>query len=319
MGSYTSKEEKKVDEGYSYTSGLYSSVVQDYDENVVRKLITSRKLAPFYKGRDEVDTPSENTAKTTTNKPSSSSASPKNKHAKINQSMLYADAVECPICFLYYPSNINYSKCCDQPICTECFVQIKRTDPLLPPCCPFCVQPNFGIIYQLPSSSINRSPQRYSTLFSVSSPGNYAIMKNITTRSTSGHTLSSPSSLNDKSSKHPPLNLSKEPTRRSLAKQKPSMIVLVDQIRPTVNKSATASAAVPAASPLESSLPIRRYYATDLTMETPSFEDWMIMEAVRRSLQDQQNTQTSSSNTTSLLPHQTTNTPLTSEDSSIVC
>ncbi|CAO3588020.1 unnamed protein product [Absidia cylindrospora] len=274
----------------------------------------SAALFSLFLGRDEVDTPSENIPKTTTNKPSSSaSASPKNKHTKTNQSILYADAVECPICFLYYPSNINYSKCCDQPICTECFVQIKRTDPLLPPCCPFCVQPNFGIIYHLPSSSINRSPQRYSTLFSVSSPSNYAITKNITTRSTSDHVLPTPSSLNDKSSKRPALSH----TRRSLAKQKPSMIVLVDHIRPTLNTSATAT--VPAASPLESSLPIRRYYATDMTMETPSFEDWMIMEAVRRSLQDQQNTQVSASNTTSLLPHQTTNTPMTSEDSSVVC
>jgi hypothetical protein len=24
---------------------------------------------------------------------------------------------------------MNYSRCCEQPICTECFVQIKRADP----------------------------------------------------------------------------------------------------------------------------------------------------------------------------------------------
>lgn len=29
----------------------------------------------------------------------------------------------------YYPPLINTSRCCDQPICTECFVQIKRADP----------------------------------------------------------------------------------------------------------------------------------------------------------------------------------------------
>ncbi|ORX72602.1 hypothetical protein DL89DRAFT_79966 [Linderina pennispora] len=34
--------------------------------------------------------------------------------------------IECPICFLYYPQNINYTRCCHKPVCTECFVQIKR-------------------------------------------------------------------------------------------------------------------------------------------------------------------------------------------------
>ena len=45
---------------------------------------------------------------------------------------LYKDATECPICFLTYPPYLNRTRCCDQPICTECFVQIKRVDPHLP-------------------------------------------------------------------------------------------------------------------------------------------------------------------------------------------
>lgn len=36
--------------------------------------------------------------------------------------------IECPICFLWYPENINYCRCCHQPICTECFVEIKRSE-----------------------------------------------------------------------------------------------------------------------------------------------------------------------------------------------
>ena len=89
---------------------------------------------------------------------------------------LYKDASECPICFLYYPPYLNQTRCCDQPICSECFVQIKRpdphppehADPTAPPqppfeegtdpddlisepaACPFCVQPEFGIIYDPP-------------------------------------------------------------------------------------------------------------------------------------------------------------------------
>ncbi|KAJ5180407.1 hypothetical protein N7492_003617 [Penicillium capsulatum] len=93
---------------------------------------------------------------------------------------LYKDATECPICFLYYPPYLNRTRCCDQPICSECFVQIKRPDPhppehgepdpnapapsegqqgeqaeaqLIsePSACPFCVQPEFGVTYASPT------------------------------------------------------------------------------------------------------------------------------------------------------------------------
>lgn len=96
---------------------------------------------------------------------------------------LYKDASECPICFLYYPPYLNRTRCCDQPICSECFVQIKRPDPhppehgesqdqnasaengsseersgsdqenqlvSEPSACPFCVQPEFGVTYAPP-------------------------------------------------------------------------------------------------------------------------------------------------------------------------
>lgn len=91
---------------------------------------------------------------------------------------LYKDAAECPICFLYYPPYLNKTRCCDQTICSECFVQIKRPDPhppehadpsaprqppaeseyrgsekelvSEPAACPFCVQPDFGITYEPP-------------------------------------------------------------------------------------------------------------------------------------------------------------------------
>ncbi|KAL6718549.1 SNF1-interacting protein [Lecanora helva] len=94
------------------------------------------------------------------------------------EAFLYKDASECPICFLYYPPHLNRTRCCDQAICSECFVQIKRpdphppehADPSLPPpppstteqdidpeelisepaACPFCVQPEFGITYDPP-------------------------------------------------------------------------------------------------------------------------------------------------------------------------
>lgn len=45
---------------------------------------------------------------------------------------LYKNGAECPICFLYFPKPLNISRCCKQPICTECFVQIKRAAPHFP-------------------------------------------------------------------------------------------------------------------------------------------------------------------------------------------
>lgn len=92
---------------------------------------------------------------------------------------LYKAIEECPICFLMYPPYLNHTRCCDQPICSECFVQIKRTDPHLPEhhpngeardpneglsaeespnllisepsACPYCQMPEFGVTYEPPS------------------------------------------------------------------------------------------------------------------------------------------------------------------------
>ncbi|GAA5848547.1 hypothetical protein JCM8547_004547 [Rhodosporidiobolus lusitaniae] len=74
--------------------------------------------------------------------------------SKTEQAKLYQGrALECPICFLYYPPNMVHTRCCDQPICTECFVQIKRAEPTPthlesePAACPFCMETNFGCVY----------------------------------------------------------------------------------------------------------------------------------------------------------------------------
>lgn len=94
------------------------------------------------------------------------------------EAMLYKDAAECPICFLYYPPYLNKTRCCDQAICSECFVQIKRPDPHppghvdpsapAPPSnagngdgpqdelvsepadCPYCQAPEFGVTFDPP-------------------------------------------------------------------------------------------------------------------------------------------------------------------------
>ena len=93
------------------------------------------------------------------------------------EAFLYRNASECPICFLFYPPYLNRTRCCDQSICSECFVQIKRPDPhppehaepgshaqaqqddaagareslvMEPAACPFCVQSELGVTYEPP-------------------------------------------------------------------------------------------------------------------------------------------------------------------------
>lgn len=118
------------------------------------------------------------------------------------EAYLYKDASECPICFLYYPPYLNTTRCCDQAICSECFVQIKRPDPhqpeheqpdanapVLSPAereaqsdgqlvsevatCPFCKQPEFGITYVPPQFrrglTYNTGPQPYQVKSAMSS------------------------------------------------------------------------------------------------------------------------------------------------------
>ncbi|KAF2727941.1 hypothetical protein EJ04DRAFT_123028 [Polyplosphaeria fusca] len=114
------------------------------------------------------------------------------------EAFLYKNASECPLCFMYYPPYLNKTRCCDQPICSECFVQIKRPDPhppehhdpndpnasaepqedgqlvSEPAACPFCVQPEFGVTYEPPPfrrglTHANAQPNLASAMSSTSS------------------------------------------------------------------------------------------------------------------------------------------------------
>ncbi|KAM0265389.1 hypothetical protein ACHAQJ_000231 [Trichoderma viride] len=136
---------------------------------------------------------------------------------------LYKDATECPICFLTYPPYLNHTRCCDQPICSECFVQIKRADPHLPEhhpdgqardpneglsaedppemlisepsACPYCQLPEFGVTYEpppfrrglafiSPTVASNTAMSSQSSLSSTLAPGN------VTTGRRRAHSLS---------------------------------------------------------------------------------------------------------------------------------
>ncbi|THH13842.1 hypothetical protein EW146_g6426 [Bondarzewia mesenterica] len=172
-------QDDTVDFGFLYPQGVYSGP-REWNEAIVGQLICERKLAPFYRPLEDYDPSwddeqilaarkeppppdsgqSESLTRSDTvssklghhKRPSTAKEVPRSVEAAI-----YRNAAECPICFLYYPANINHSRCCDQAICTECFVQIKRSEPTVtrlvsdPACCPYCVQEHFGVVYTPPS------------------------------------------------------------------------------------------------------------------------------------------------------------------------
>ncbi|KAI8076419.1 uncharacterized protein B0P05DRAFT_545813 [Gilbertella persicaria] len=325
------KIEDLVDLGSVLPNGLYPATEQDYDPRIVRSLIIARKIAPFYKGLPDAPEPVQPTLSQTlsplpqsssslstisiesnlsASKPSarprsasSSSRTPgydpflERKKAYIEkmkqrEKMLYNDAVECPICFLYYPANINYSRCCDQPICTECFIQIHRPieTPSVPATCPFCMEENYGIIYEIPL---------WSEKFQARSRSGSHSTVSGTRHTTSG------------------VGESDGPRRESVSHKNPD-VVLVDHIRPNWNTAAqpvrsvsrrnSASAGsrnghsnglLRAAGGGVSSLLTRpgrsasSAAATEYNhflnnMRDMDLEDWMVMEAVRLSLAEQE-------------------------------
>ncbi|KAG2177777.1 hypothetical protein INT43_003024 [Umbelopsis isabellina] len=176
MGLHPSKDASQaLDNGSLIPTGIYASAIHDYDYPTVRNLILQRRMAPFYRGQQDLNPIDSNASSEVDEsigskiqeKPGShqslifmhpkmllwSKYRPHRKSFSPQQPPVYKDAVECPICFLYYPPNINYARCCHQPICTECFVHIRAPESgLTAATCPFCVESNFGIEYHPPSS-----------------------------------------------------------------------------------------------------------------------------------------------------------------------
>ncbi|KAF9149503.1 SNF1-interacting protein [Linnemannia schmuckeri] len=216
---------------------------------------------------------------------------------------LYQGAIECPICFLYYPRNINRTRCCDKPMCTECFVQLKRLEsaPTESPACPYCVEPHFGVIYSpallpsgLPGSPI---PGHMTATTMTGSPSSSSLDRGVDAQSPS-----SPS------------------TRRRSTSHKSPEVVAADDLRPDWNRRILAAAqrqpgsrrastsssvsnstfalgrrlavgrqgtssrrsnSTAAAQDYNGYLSAMRHMGTDL-------EELMIMEAMRQSLQDEE-------------------------------
>ncbi|CAO3592071.1 unnamed protein product [Absidia cylindrospora] len=166
---------------------------RDYDAKLVKRFIREGRLAPFYQGHYEKPddcTSSQldlltsashgfiHSAASPTNDNSSSNSVNSNSRnssmlamaahrmslflathipENVQNYALYKETVECPICFLFYPPFINHTRCCDKLICTECFLQLKRSveSPSLAIHCPFCMQPHLGVIRVPPPWSLH--------------------------------------------------------------------------------------------------------------------------------------------------------------------
>ncbi|KAF9112385.1 SNF1-interacting protein [Mortierella sp. AM989] len=225
---------------------------------------------------------------------------------------LYQGAIECPICFLYYPRNINKTRCCDKPMCTECFVQLKRLEsaPTESPACPYCVEPHFGVIYSsaLLPSGLHSSPSSSSTGPTAVSGGSMSV-------SSSSNSIERTSEA-----QHP----SSSSNRRRSTSHKSSEVVTADELRPDWNRrilataqrqpgsrrASTSSSVSNATFALGRRLAASRQggsnsrrsnsstaaadyngYLTAMRNMGTDLEELMIMEAMRQSLQDEHDRQ----------------------------
>ncbi|KAL9557382.1 hypothetical protein MBANPS3_001406 [Mucor bainieri] len=267
-----------IDFGSTTPLGLYEKNNDDYDLQVVRELILSKKLSPFYKADNNVwfkglsdpltqdcNAITEKLTVIATKKRPSLSRKPKSrgqdykmylsKNEKRLYSILYNDSIECPICFLYYPANINFTRCCDQPICTECFVQIKKRPADASTStsvakdsgivCPYCMTDNFGVIYHCPPSSPTIHLEKVYKMRST----------------TSG------------------LSQHQQSKRKSIESDHPN-VVLIDHVRLKPSDASSRSSNVAS---------LDRYLST-IRLEDMSIQDIMAMESMRQSLLDKENT-----------------------------
>ncbi|KAJ7219108.1 hypothetical protein GGX14DRAFT_434654 [Mycena pura] len=197
MGNSSSSSGRPHDDSVDYgqlsPQGVYTGP-RDWNQSITAQLIIARRLAPFYRPLEDYDEswdddqilaarkpPPEVEGEQPPPPPPPPTKAPKRpgtlKEPSKPEAAVYRGAVECPICFLYYPPNINHSRCCDQAICTECFVQIKRNEPTTthlvsePAACPYCVQDNFGVVYTSPPWRAGIGSEGTSSLWSDSPKG----------------------------------------------------------------------------------------------------------------------------------------------------
>ncbi|CAE7215245.1 hypothetical protein CFE70_009896 [Pyrenophora teres f. teres 0-1] len=172
MGSRSMSQEPQRTGGLSPSQSTFSSSTSPMEQ--------SSSSTPFFRGRAKtlasLATGSRNASQTEMAPQEIQLPKDPYVNGQRVEAFLYKNASECPICFMYYPPYLNRTRCCDQPICSECFVQIKRPDPhppehhgdagadassntepdeeiqlvSEPAACPYCTQTEFGVTYEPP-------------------------------------------------------------------------------------------------------------------------------------------------------------------------
>jgi len=102
--------DNKLDSKFLKPNGLYPQEQLKWDQKTMRRVITNKRVAPFYPGSIEA---------------------------------VNITDEECPICMLYYAGGLNRARCCRKPICTECYFSIRPMGSNVSVICPFCQQPKF--------------------------------------------------------------------------------------------------------------------------------------------------------------------------------
>lgn len=130
--------------------GFPMRMTKDYDYKLVKKLVRQRRLAPFYEGFESADSEEIKMQKIKRNRPSKDD--PLGEEGSFfREEWMKAELVDCPICLLAFPKNMNYTECCHQPLCSSCFVKMKRPSMTgRPLSCPFCKHENFAVLYHKP-------------------------------------------------------------------------------------------------------------------------------------------------------------------------
>lgn len=196
---------------------------------------------------------------------------------------LYKDATECPICFLYYPPYLNKTRCCDQPICSECFVQIKRPDPhppehehndpsnpspppsdatvepeslvSEPATCPYCQQAEFGVLYE---------PPPFRRGLSYANPHGLGSFASAMSSSSSLNSASSPTTLSPHTHTHK--------RRTTSISANASTVITTDKVRPDwATKLSSARSHLARRSAAATALHTAAYLIGNGTADTRSF------------------------------------------------
>ncbi|KAF7363292.1 hypothetical protein MSAN_00984400 [Mycena sanguinolenta] len=126
--SSSARHDDSVDYGQLVPQGVYTGP-RDWNQSISAQLIIARRLAPFYRPLEDYDDSWDDDQILAARKPlpdvdgEQQPPPPPPPPAKASkrpgllkepakpEATVYRGAVECPICFLYYPPNINHSRC----------------------------------------------------------------------------------------------------------------------------------------------------------------------------------------------------------------